>query len=125
MNPEQVKEQVIEAVEDMKAVDVRVLEIGDISDFADFMIVVSGTSDTHVKAIARSASDSLRKSGVKPLNEDGADLGEWVLVDFGDVVLHVMRAEVREYYDLERLWDEDVRNLVQQHRNENSDQDNG
>lgn len=121
MTPEEIKDQVISAVEDMKAVDLKVLEIGDISDFADFMIVVSGNSDTHVKAIARSASDSLRKAGVKPISEDGADLGEWVLVDFGDVVLHAMRSEVREYYDLERLWDEDVRNLVQQHRDQMTD----
>jgi ribosome-associated protein len=118
MTPQQIKDKVLSAVENLKAVDVKVLEIGDISDFADYMIVVSGTSDTHVKSIARSASDDLRKAGVKPLNEDGADLGEWVLVDFGDVVLHVMRAEVREYYDLERLWDEDVRNLVEQHRDQ-------
>jgi len=85
------------------------------------MIVVSGTSDTHVKALARSASDDLRRKGVIPLNEDGADVGEWVLVDFGDVVLHVMRPEVREYYALEQLWDEDVRRLVEQHRENDED----
>ena len=85
---------------------------------------IRDSSDTHVKALAREASDSLRKQGIKPLNEDGADVGEWVLVDFGDVVLHVMRPEVREYYDLEKLWDEDVRKMVEQHRESNDeDQD--
>jgi len=118
MNAEQIKDQVVDALEDIKGVDIRVIDINDISDFADFMVVVSGTSDTHVKALARSASDGLRKQGVKPLNEDGADVGEWVLVDFGDVVLHVMRPEVREYYDLEKLWDEDVRALMKKHREE-------
>lgn len=116
MNPEQIKDQVVDALENVKGQDIKVIDIAEISDFADFMIVVSGTSDTHVKALAREASDSLRKQGVKPLNEDGADVGEWVLVDFGDVVLHVMRPEVRQYYDLEKLWDEDVRALVKQHR---------
>lgn len=116
MNSEQLKSQVVEALENVKGQDIKVIDIADISDFADFMIVASGTSDTHVKALAREASDHLRSQGVKPLNEDGADVGEWVLVDFGDVVLHVMRPEVREYYDLEKLWDEDVRNLVKQHR---------
>lgn len=116
MNPENIKDQVVSALEDVKAKDIRVIDIADISDFADFMVVASGTSDTHVKALAREASDSLRKQGVKPLSEDGADIGEWVLVDFGDVVLHVMRPEVREYYDLEKLWDEDVRELVKKHR---------
>lgn len=116
MNPEKIKNHVVAAVEDMKGNDIRVIDINDISDFADYMVVVSGTSDTHVRAIAREASNQLRKSGVMPLSEDGADVGEWVLVDFGDVVLHVMRPEVREYYDLEKLWDEDVRELVKKHR---------
>jgi len=118
MNSEQIKDQVVSALEEVKGQDVRVIDINDISDFADFMIVVSGTSDTHVKALARNASDSLRTQGVKPIGEDGADVGEWVLVDFGDVVLHVMRPEVREYYDLEKLWDQDVRELVKKHRDQ-------
>ena len=121
MKPEQIKDQVVDALEDVKGVDIRVIDIADISDFADYMLVVSGTSDTHVKALARSASDKLRSQGVIPLNEDGADVGEWVLVDFGDVVLHVMRPEVREYYDLEKLWDEDVRALMKKHREEQED----
>ena len=121
MKPEQIKDQVIEALEDVKGQDLRVIDITDISDFADYMIVVSGTSDTHVKALARNASDILRKLGVKPIGEDGTDVGEWVLVDFGDVVLHVMRPEVREYYDLEKLWDEEVRAIVKKHREEQDD----
>lgn len=116
MNPEQIKDQVVDALENIKGQDIKVIDIAEISDFADYMIVASGTSDTHVKALAREASDHLRRQGVKPLNEDGADVGEWVLVDFGDVVLHVMRPEVRQYYDLEKLWDEDVRALVKKHR---------
>lgn len=118
MKPEQIKDQVVDALENVKANDIRVIDINDISDFADYMVVASGTSDTHVKALAREASNTLRTQGVIPLNEDGADVGEWVLVDFGDVVLHVMRPEVREYYDLEKLWDEDVRALISKHREE-------
>lgn len=116
MKPEKLKDEVVDALENVKGQDIKVIDIKGISDFADFMIVVSGTSDTHVKALAREASTSLRQQGVKPLNEDGADIGEWVLVDFGDVVLHVMRPEVRDYYDLEKLWDQDVRTLVKKHR---------
>ncbi|MFT4628957.1 MAG: nicotinate-nucleotide adenylyltransferase [Arenicella sp.] len=119
MNPEQIKDQVVASLEDVKGQDIRVIDITDVSNFADFMIVASGTSDTHVKALAREASTSLRTQGVKPIGEDGADIGEWVMVDFGDVVLHVMRPEVREYYDLEKLWDEDVRELVKKHREQN------
>lgn len=116
MNSEQIKDQVIEALDNIKGQDIKVIDIAEISDFADYMIVASGTSDTHVKALAREASSHLRVQGVKPLNEDGADVGEWVLVDFGDVVLHVMRPEVREYYDLEKLWDKDVRAMLEKHR---------
>lgn len=118
MNSEQVKEQVVDALESMKGVDISVINIRDVSDFADYMIVASGTSDTHVRALARNSAEQLRKRGMKALNSDGEELGEWVLVDFGDVVVHVMRPEVREYYDLEKLWDEDVRNMVKQHRDE-------
>ena len=121
MKAEQIKDHVVDALENVKGKDIRCIDIKDISDFADFMIVVSGTSDTHVRALAREASDHLRRLDVKPLNEDGADVGEWVLVDFGDVVLHVMRPEVRAYYDLEKLWDEDVRNLVKKHRQGQTD----
>ena len=121
MNPEQIKDQVVAALEDIKGQDITVIDIADISDFADFMVVASGTSDTHVKALAREASDRLRKQEVKPLSEDGADIGEWVLVDFGDVVLHVMRPEVRAYYDLEKLWNEDVRAMVKEHREQQGD----
>lgn len=117
-SPEQIKDQVVSAVDDMKGQDIRVIDIQNISNFADYMVVVSGTSDTHVKAVAREASDRLRKNGIKPISEDGAEIGEWVLVDFGDVVLHVMRPEVRDYYELEKLWDEDVRAMVQKHRQE-------
>jgi nicotinate-nucleotide adenylyltransferase len=121
MNSEQLKDQVVEALENIKGQDIKVIDIADISDFADYMVVVSGTSDTHVKALAREASDHLRRQGQNPLNEDGADVGEWVLVDFGDVVLHVMRPEVREYYDLEKLWDKEVRDLVKKHRDQGQD----
>jgi len=116
MNSEQIKDQVVEALDNIKGQNIKVIDIADISDFADYMVVASGTSDTHVKALAREASTHLRTQGVKPLNEDGADVGEWVLVDFGDVVLHVMRPEVRAYYDLEKLWDEDVRAMLEKHR---------
>ena len=115
MKPDDIKKIAIDALENVKGLDIKVIDIKGISNFADYMIVASGTSVTHVKALAREVSDTLRKSGVKPLNEDGMDIGEWVLVDLGDVVVHVMRPEVREYYDLEKLWDEDVRNLIKEH----------
>lgn len=116
MNAEQIKDQVIEALESVKGQDIREINISDISDFADYMVIASGTSDTHVKALAREASNQLRTQGCNPLSEEGGDIGEWVLIDFGDVIVHVMRPEVRAFYDLEKLWDEDVRELIKQHK---------
>lgn len=116
MNSEQLKENVLEALDDMKAQEIVAIDISDVSNFADYMIVASGTSGTHVKAIANNAAKELSIKGVKPLSEEGADVSEWVLIDFGDVVLNVMRPEVRAFYELEKLWDTDVRKMLEESR---------
>ncbi len=109
MNAEQLKEAVVEALDDMKAQDIVALNIGEIASFADYMIIASGTSDTHVKSIANNTVKDLNKQGVKALSEEGSSVAEWVLIDFGDVVVNVMRPEVRVFYELEKLWDTEVR----------------
>lgn len=116
MNAEEIRDQAVQTLEDMKGVDIRVLDIADISDFADYMIIVSGTSDRHVRALAEAVKDELRERGTRAMGHEGEDLSEWVLIDFADVVVHVMRPEVRQFYDLEKLWDEDIRRLVSRHR---------
>lgn len=93
------------ALEDMKAVDVQVLGLTGLTDFADTMIVASGTSDRHVRSIAERVIERVRSAGIKPLGVEGAREGEWVLVDLNDVVVHVMLPRVRELYGLERLWE--------------------
>lgn len=113
-----IKDLVVIALEDVKGVDIQVLKIDDISDFADYMIVVSGTSDRHVRSLALNAIDELRKAGVRMIGSEGEELGEWVLVDFADVVVHVMREEVRAFYELEKLWGEDIRNMLKLQREE-------
>ena len=112
MNSEQLKDAVIIALEDMKAQDITVLDIQDVASFADYMVVVSGTSNTHVKAIAVNTAKDLSRQGVKALSEEGANVAEWVLLDFGDVIVHVMRPEVRDFYALEKLWDQEVRKTL-------------
>ncbi|HEX7966516.1 MAG TPA: ribosome silencing factor [Gammaproteobacteria bacterium] len=104
MKPEQLKDLVVEALEDMKGVDLRVLDVRGMTAITDFMVIVSGTSDRHVKSLARNAVDKVREHGVKPLGMEGEQGGEWVLVDLGDVLLHVMRPQVRDFYNLEKLW---------------------
>lgn len=93
------------ALDDMKAVEVRALDLTGLTDFADTMIIASGTSDRHVRSIADRVIERVRSAGIKPLGVEGQREGEWVLVDLNDVVVHVMLPRVRELYGLERLWE--------------------
>ncbi|NQZ81485.1 MAG: ribosome silencing factor [Colwellia sp.] len=96
---------VIEKIEDMKGRDIITLDIAEKSSFADFMIVCSGNSKRHVKSIAQSISMECRAEGIEPLGIEGNDVGEWALVDLGDVIVHIMTDDTRDKYQLEQLWE--------------------
>lgn len=105
MQSEQLKEQVIEALEDMKAQDITVMDVKDKTSITDYMVVASGTSNRHCKAIVDSVTQELSKQDIRPVGTEGSGASsDWVLVDYGDVVVHVMLPETRAFYDLERLW---------------------
>ena len=93
-----------QALEDLKAVEPVVLDVRELSSVMDWLIVASGASSRHVKSLADNVMMKAKEQGVRPLGVEGERVGEWVLVDFGDVVVHVMQPAARSFYDLERLW---------------------
>jgi ribosome-associated protein len=95
----------IAALEDMKAVNVKILDVRKLTDVADTMIVATGTSDRHVKSIAGRLVERCQQAGHRPYGIEGEREGEWVLVDLQDLIVHVMLPRIREFYGLEKLWD--------------------
>ena len=89
---------------DAKGQEVRVLDVRQITDITDYMIIVNGTSTRHVLAMTDKVVEVMRERGQRPLGVEGQDLGEWVLADFGDVIVHLMRPRTRAFYNLEKLW---------------------
>ena len=94
----------VQAALDRKAHDVKVLNLGPVSDFTDYFLICSGTSERQVQAISEAIQEALAAEGVKPLHVEGQRAGHWVLLDYGDLVAHVFQPEPREFYGLERLW---------------------
>ena len=101
--PQRVREAVA-AAEDRKAVDLKVLHLQKVSDFTDYFLICSGTSERQVQAIADAVQEKLRENRVCPLHVEGYNRGQWVLLDYGDLVVHVFQEEPRRFYALERLW---------------------
>jgi ribosome-associated protein len=98
------RKSVILAVEELKAKDVREIDVRGKTSIADVLVIASGTSARHVKSIADEVIKFAKQAGVMPLGVEGEQEGEWVLVDLGDVIVHVMLPRIREFYGLERLW---------------------
>ena len=95
---------VVDAIEDMKGVDMMVIDVREMTSITDRMVIVSGTSSRHVKAIADSVALKAKQAGYPAIGVEGAQTAEWVLIDLGDVVVHVMMPAIREFYALEKLW---------------------
>ena len=107
MNVDELKALAVNAVEDLKAFDVNIVDVQGRSSITDVLVFASGRSDRQVKSIANNVVIEAKKAGVKPLGVEGLKTGDWVLVDLGDVVVHVMLPQVRDYYGIERMWEVD------------------
>lgn len=105
MELEEIKRIIIETLEDSKARDIQVMDVTTISTFADLMIVATGTSTTHVRSTGNAVAQKFKDLDMPPLGVEASAQPDWVLVDLGDVIVHVMTEAARAHYSLEKLWD--------------------
>ncbi len=94
----------VEALEDRKGEDIRVIDISSISTLGDFFIIAAGTNRTQIQALADNVQEKLGRAGYNVKNIEGYDTASWILLDFGDIIIHVFNSEMRVFYDLERIW---------------------
>ncbi len=103
---------IVKALDDKRAEDIDVLEISEISSLGDYFIICTCSSGVHVRACANEAEEKMKEAGFVPLHEEGYRGGNWILLDFGDIIVHIMDRQTREFYALERLWDDAKRITV-------------
>jgi ribosome-associated protein len=99
------KTVVVDALDGMKALEVKFLDVRGLTDIADSMVIASGTSDRHVRSIAQRVIEKAKEAGFRPHGVEGQTDGDWVLIDLNEMIVHVMLPRVREFYGLEKLWD--------------------
>lgn len=104
MQNTQLAKLINEALDDLKGQDITVLDVTSLSNVMDTLIIATGTSNRHVKSLANNVVVDTKTNGHQPIGVEGLDSGEWVLVDYGDTVVHIMLQQTRDFYELEKLW---------------------
>jgi len=107
MQVEELRDLVVATLEDMKAKDINVIDVRGRTVIADYLVIASGTSERHVKSSAEAVAFKAKQAGEASIGEEGVKEGEWALVDLNGVVVHVMQPRVRDYYQIEKLWEVD------------------
>ncbi len=105
LDPETLRDLLANSLDEGKAEDIRVLDVRGLTSITDYMIVASGRSVRQVKALKDRVLEAARDQNMRPLGVEGENVGDWVLIDFGDVIVHTMRPETRDHYQLEKLWE--------------------
>lgn len=105
MNVEEIKNQIVNALDDIKGIDITVLPVGEMTSVADYLVVTSGSSDRQVKALANNVLTTLKSQDIRPLGVEGEREGQWILIDYADILVHIMLPDVRDFYNLEKLWE--------------------
>jgi len=106
------KSVILGALDDMKALEVKVLDVRGLTDIADYMVIASGTSDRHVRSVAQRVVEKTKEAGYRPHGCEGLKDGDWVLIDLHEMIVHIMLPRVREFYGLEKLWDMSAKRIA-------------
>ena len=109
----QLQELIHTSIEDLKGLDITSLDVTELSDVMDRLIIATGSSNRHVKSIANNVIEEAKKEAHRPIGVEGMEAGEWVLVDYGDIVVHIMQQATRDFYALEKLWSMEPTNRQQ------------
>ncbi len=113
MKLEQIQSAIQHELEEMKAKDINIFDVTEITTMTDLMVICTGTSNRHVKAIADNLVSKMKEQGVAPVGVEGDNTAEWILVDLNHALVHVMLAETRDFYQLDKLWDPRFANEVE------------
>lgn len=108
MNSEEIRDIVVEALEDLKGIEIKVLDVRGKTSVTDILVIAAGGSSRQIRALANNVQEMVKARGVIPLSSEGTHESGWILIDLGDVVVHVMLRETRDFYNLEKLWGEDA-----------------
>lgn len=116
MNSKQTMEAVVKCMDSKKAADIRVLDISGVTTMADYFVICQGNSGTQMKAIAEEVEEKLSEQGVQPIGREGMSTAYWILMDYGDVIVHIFSSESRGFYSIENLWSDaaevDISNII-------------